>query len=408
MEEALSASRKGKWRSDGNQMPSIIARICKIRGMTWASVIGLFLAFVAGGTPANAQASAILDPFSEMSEIAESDYGFKRGSFIVAPIPFSNPTIDSGLLLGAGYLFTLPGSKPSGLGYGRLQSGNGSSGQAAGVSLNFGEGRWTVFGFGGSAEVFYDLNFGGAELPIRQEGELYALRLERGVSQNLKVGAMLSYLDTSIALDVPIFQQLPEFLRPQAELEIGQITLDAVWDTRDNTFYPTSGTLASLKMTYAEEIDSIFGGRFEIAGETYTKVKLSAATYGKIGRQGVVAIRGQACTSSEGAPFFDSCGVGLSSGLRGFPSTQYISDASASLQGEYRGRISDRLGFVGFAAAGVGGNSLSSLNFDEGGASAGVGLRVRLSKRFQLDYAFDYARNDRGVDYFYISLGQKF
>ncbi|QJF51103.1 BamA/TamA family outer membrane protein [Roseobacter ponti] len=373
-----------------------------------SAALGALFLSVSAPCAAQAQAAATLDRLVDSAEVADSDFGFRRGSFILAPVPFSNPTLDSGLLLGAGYLFTLPGSKPSGIGYGRLESGNGSTGEAAGASLNFGQGLWTVFAFGGSAEVFYDLDLEGFELPIRQDGELYALRVDRGVAQNLKIGAMLTYLDSSLALDFPVFQELPEFLRPQGELELGQITFDVVWDTRDDTFYPTSGMLASLKATYAEEIDSIFGGLIGVADETYTKIKAAASTYHELGDQSVLAFQAQACTSSDGAPFFDSCGVGLASGLRGFPSTGFISDASASLQAEYRGTFNQRFGYAAFTAMGAGGDNLGSLSFDEGGISAGLGLRFRLSKRFGLDYRFDYARNDRGDDFFYISLGQKF
>lgn len=373
-----------------------------------ARVLVFFTALAAGNSTVHAQPSVASDQLVQSEEIVDSDFGFRRGSFILAPVPFSNPTIGNGLVLGAGYLFTLSGSKPSGIGYGRLHSGNGSTGEAAGASINFSDGLWTVFAIGGSAEVYYDLDFEDFELPLRQEGELYAFRLERGISKSLKVGAMLTHLDSTIAIDSPEFEELPEILRPQAELELGQVTFDVVWDTRDDTFYPTTGTLATIKLTYAEEIDTIFRGGIEIGDENYTKATVSAATYRAIGSKGVLAVRGQACTSSSGAPFFDSCGVGLAHGLRGFPSFEFISDASASLQAEYRGRLSDRFGFVTFAALGAGGDDLGSLSFNEGGASAGVGLRFRLSKRFGLDYAFDYAINDKGDDFFFISLGQKF
>ena len=48
-------------------------------------------------------------------QIAKANVGIKSGSLVVAPIPFSNPILGQGLTLGAGYLFTLPGSKGNGL-----------------------------------------------------------------------------------------------------------------------------------------------------------------------------------------------------------------------------------------------------------------------------------------------------
>lgn len=373
-----------------------------------ACPLAVLIALSAAARPASAQESAAFDWMGHSSKVAETDLGLQRGSFIVAPVPFSNPTIDNGLLLGAGYLFNLPGSKPSGVGFGKLKSGNGSNGAAIGASVTFAEGLWTIFGFGGTAEVFYDLALNDVNLPIRQDGELYALRVERGLTQRFKIGAMVSYLDSSIAIDSPVFEELPDFLKPQGQLELGQITLDAVWDTRDDTFFPTTGALVSANVSYAHEIDSILDGAIELDKVNYAKLTLSAAKYNELDGRGVFAYHGQICTSSENAPFFDSCGIGMASGLRGFPSTEFINDASASLQGEYRGQFNHRFGYAAFAAVGAGGNDLGSLSFKEGGASAGFGLRYRLSKKFQLDYRLDFARNNRGDDFFYISLGQKF
>ena len=63
---------------------------------------------------------------------SKPEFGLGSGSFIVAPIPFSDPMIDSGLALGAGYLFKVDdGSDPSLLGIGYLRSQNGSEATAS-------------------------------------------------------------------------------------------------------------------------------------------------------------------------------------------------------------------------------------------------------------------------------------
>jgi hypothetical protein len=146
----------------------------------------------------------------------------------------------------------------------------------------------------------------------------------------------------------------------------------------------------------------------DLPDRTYQKSYLSASAYRPAGDEGVLAANAFLCGSSDGAPFFDSCGVGIADGFRGFGALDNIEPWSASLQVEYRGRLTERFGYVGFACVGGGGGSLDAISTARGGFAAGVGLRVRLSKQFGLDYAVDYARNDAGEDFLYVTIGQRF
>nr|WP_269751782.1 BamA/TamA family outer membrane protein [Pseudophaeobacter flagellatus] len=289
-----------------------------------------------------------------------------------------------------------------------MKSSNGSSGLAAAGAVSFAEGTWDVSVLAGEADVYYDLVFKGLDVPVRHNGTLIAFSVERAASQNLSFGVDLEYLETSLALNSPVFQQLPELLKPQAELDMTKITLNATYDTRDNTFFPTSGMLASAKIGYALDVSSILQGGLELERNRYNKSIFSLASYHEVGNTGVLAARGVLCSSSSQAPFFDNCGIGLASGLRGFPTMEFIDEASATAQVEYRGRINDRFGYVAFAAIGGGGPKISSLSLNEGGVSFGAGLRIRLSKKYKLDYAIDYAQNNNSEGYLYITLGQKF
>ena len=122
---------------------------------------------------------------------------------------------------------------------------------------------------------------------------------------------------------------------------------------------------------------------------------------------GVVAARGVFCAAGEDAPFFDTCGLGLVDGVRGFPAFSFLGNYSASLQGEYRGHFNDRFGYVAFVGGGGTNDDIGDVLTDIS-VAGGVGLRIRLSKKFALDYAVDYALNDEGDRYLYLSLGQKF
>ncbi|MEY8841006.1 hypothetical protein AB9K41_18420, partial [Cribrihabitans sp. XS_ASV171] len=131
------------------------------RYRTFGVLAGLLCVLLARGIPVYGQSGdGVLDasvaPVAKTHE--EASVGFRNGSFVVAPIPFSNPTIGSGLAVGLGYLFQFDEtSKPSMIGIGGLRSDNGS--RAAGVAGNFyfRENRWILKLLAAEADVKYDL-----------------------------------------------------------------------------------------------------------------------------------------------------------------------------------------------------------------------------------------------------------
>ncbi|MCE8556574.1 BamA/TamA family outer membrane protein [Ruegeria pomeroyi] len=387
-------------------------RRCKslLRHIRSQAVFALALAGLTGA--GNARGAWAFDALrqnivQDTKDIAKAETGLRTGNFIFAPIPFSSDTIGNGLVLGAGYLFNLPGSKPSGVGLGYFETHTGSYAYGLGGSIVFDNDRWTVGAFVGRGELNYDLPITvNLDLPLAQSVEGVAIQVEYGFSQTLKAGVGLAYLDSNIAWN-PSFS-LPVFLRPDLEVELVRLSADIVRDTRNDTFYPTAGSFLSLKLGYGHIADSIFAGAITFDDRAYAKAVAKASTFQSVGAQGVLAFNTVLCSAGSAAPFFDSCGVGFVDGLRGFSALDALANTSVSAQVEYRGRLSPRFGYVAFAGAGAGGDDLGSLSIDQGGVAMGVGLRYRLSKKFGLDYAIDYARNDQGDDFIYLSLGQRF
>jgi len=338
----------------------------------------------------------------------QTDIGFRSGSFVVAPIPFSNPTIGNGLTLGTVYLFQLPGSKPSAVGLGGFRSANGSEAYAAGGRVNFDSGQWTLGLFGGTADVFYDLPLGGRAIPLKQSGEAAEFLFEYGVTSKVTAGVSFGYLRSAIGLDSKILDSLPDILRPDVDIEMFKLSLYASLDTRNNTFYPTSGAVVFGEMSHAEIEDKAFSGSLSVSNRSYQKGRISAVGFKSVGENGVVAGKFLVCGADEAAPFFDTCGVGFADGLRGFGSLDNLNDWSASAQVEYRGRLSERFGYVAFAGIGGGGDEFDAISLENGGAAAGIGLRYRISKKFGLDYAVDYAINQDDEKFLYLTVGQRF
>lgn len=133
-----------------------------------AGLAPILAAMLAAALPAPrmAQAGGAESLTDQMDRVhqrrAEDDsFGLRHGSVVVAPVPFSNPMIGTGLALGAGYLFKLdPEARTSVIGLGGMRSDNGS--QAAGLMFNlaFGDNRWLVSSFYGKATLNYDLQTG--------------------------------------------------------------------------------------------------------------------------------------------------------------------------------------------------------------------------------------------------------
>jgi outer membrane translocation and assembly module TamA len=78
------------------------------------------------------------------------------------------------------------------------------------------------------------------------------------------------------------------------------------------------------------------------------------------------------------------------------------------VQAEYRGRLARRLGYVVFAGAGSVGSDLGDAISSSYHVAGGVGARLRLSRKFPLDYAIDVSINDQAENILYVSVGQRF
>lgn len=327
--------------------------------------------------------------------------GFRRGSVVVAPIPFSNPTIGSGLALGGGYMFKLdPQAKTSVIGLGAMRSDNGSEALGAMVNLAFGDNRWLLNSFFGKADLHYDLYTSVGILPIRQDGTLGRLSLAYGVTPDLSFGAALRYLETSIGPEFPGLPPIPPEYQPDLGLELLLTSLFVEWDRRDDSDYPTEGSKLAVTASYGQTVSG--------ASREYKKATVLYDYFLPVGNRGVLGGRAATCAASADTPFFDSCGIGATDNFRGFSSTQFLGQRLASLQIEYRQRFSNRLGGVAFGGAGWIGRDYDDLSAGGAHAAAGLGLRYRVSKKFPVDFSVDVTRNDLKDDLLYIYVGQRF
>lgn len=331
----------------------------------------------------------------------EDGPGFRNGSFVVAPIPFSNPTIGSGLILGAGYLFkTDEGSKPSVLGAGALRSDNGSQAYALSVNLAFRENKWLFKSFIAQADIRYELFTPVGTLPIRQDGVLGQLSLSYGVTRDLSFGGKARYLDTTITPDVPGLPPIPPPFSKFLDVEIASLGLVTDWDKRDDAIYPTSGLNLHIEALQNVALSGLV--------ENYQKAFVNFTKYFPLGDRTVLAGRVSTCAASSETPFFDQCSLGATDNFRGFSAAQFLDLRSASIQLEVRQQVSSRIRVVAFGGVGMVGPHYQDLDIGGTHAAGGVGGRYRISKKFPLDFSVDIARNDQQENTLYIYVGQRF
>ncbi|MEM1431899.1 MAG: BamA/TamA family outer membrane protein [Pseudomonadota bacterium] len=365
---------------------------------------GLVL-FQPGDMRAEAQQSLAVDTMRDTTSADAAGIGFRNGSFVLAPIPLSNPTLGSGLILGAGYLFSVDAaSDASHLALGAMRTDNGSTAYGASVSLSFAENRWALGTTFGRADLNYDLSGPGVlsflDLPVSQSGDLVSVTLDYRLSDRIKLGFEATWLSTTVQTDGVALGGFP--VLPGFGIDVEQViagpTLE--WDTLDDAIYPTSGTNAKLWAQRGVGLDG-FDAEF-------WKYVLQAKAFAPLGARGVVGGSVTACEVDGEAPFFNLCAIGLTDGLRGYAIGRFFGPTLLSGQIEYRARFTDRIGGVAFAGASGVAPDFEALDAARFKSAAGLGLRYRLSRQFPLDFSVDGVRNEDGDDLLYIYVGQAF
>lgn len=368
------------------------------RNFLLAWVICLF----AGLSGDHVAAQSAMDTASSTvtDSVSDEDYGFRAGSFVVAPIPFKNPTLGAGLALGAGYLFQMDErSDTSVFGLGAMRSNNGSFAYGASANIAWNNNKWILGATFGEADLNYNLYVAGIPVPINQTGVLFKGSLLYGLTPELAAGGKIRYLDTTVSVNGP--GGLPPVVGLDSSAEVVALSFVTKWDTRDSSLYPLQGHLMNFEAMVGNTLSSIFE-------RTYSKAFVNFGLYRSLTESTVLASQLSTCSASSDTPFFDKCSLGGTDSFRGFSATQFLDLNSLSVQVELRQTLSKRFRAIVFAGAGMTGSDYSTL--DAGGihAAGGVGVRFKLSQKFDADLSFDASYNDQGDDLYYIYVGQRF
>jgi hypothetical protein len=359
--------------------------------------------------PAGAQGSGqggtgpvvIQDPGTVTDPEAAAEEGRKVPSaeWVIAPIPFSNPTIGTGLVLAPSYIFPIDEtdalSPPSIIAVAGMYSNNGSKAFAAGGNAYYDEDRHRVSGGIGYYDFKYDFFGIGNEagdrelsIPLRQRGAGIQLEYLRLWRDDTYFGGRHTFTEARVSFDVELPDWWPDIVPTEYRSTTGAIGLLAERDTRNSTFYPTKGILLETGVDfYAPTWGSDF---------TYQVYEVGYNSYRSLNEQAVLASRAYARQVGGDVPFYGLSLFGRQGDLRGYTAGQYRDKFMLALQAEYRQRLKGRWGYVVFLGVGEVAPRVAELNFQDLLPSGGVGLRYTLAEENQVNMRMDFAYGKSG------------
>jgi hypothetical protein len=173
--------------------------------------------------------------------------------------------------------------------------------------------------------------------------------------------------------------------------------LSALWDGRNNIYYPRQGT-------YAEAVATWYSAGW---GSSYTfgQLKTDLRSYRPAGR-GVLAAQAYATATLGQAPFQLLPLLGGSDRMRGYREGRFRDDVYWTVQAEYRMPLVWRLKGTAFVSVGEVGPRIGSALFDGIETAVGLGGRFRLTDD-GVHGRLDVAYSRTGVE-LYIALGEAF
>ena len=175
------------------------------------------------------------------------------------------------------------------------------------------------------------------------------------------------------------------------------IGLKAVWDTRNNIFYPTDGKYTSMKfMSYPV-------GEF-----IYYSTELDIKSYTTIFKKHVLAGEAYFNNAVGNVPFYALPQLGGQYKMRGYYQGRYTDHAYFTIQLELRQYFWGRLGYVVFGGVGTVASSPEKYEMKEMKVSYGAGLRFLFNKDEGVNLRMDLGITPQGDTGVYFGIGEAF
>jgi hypothetical protein len=360
--------------------------------MAWAFPLQLF----ANAMP-NSSVKKVPDLRDEKEKVV-----VKERNFVVVPIPLSNPTLGTGLVLGAAYFYkqsaeqkeVQPASVTAVAG---MYTTNESYAYGVGQQNYWDEDKWRFSGFVGHVDLQLDLrrsdpSTGSVDVDWLINGNFLQAKLLRRIAGDWYGGIQTRYFDNTQTFSTSISG---EGFATDVNLRTVGAGLNLEFDTRDVPANAYSGQRF--------ELSALFNVEAVGSSDSYQGYDGSFRSYHEVTPKLVLAWEVQACYKSGKVPLWDACKVNL----RGFAITEYLSKTSMSGQFEGRWRPFQRFGFVAFAGGGFSDRAYTDIRDDEMIPSYGVGARWMVMKAQRINMRIDYARSD-SQDAWYLAVSEAF
>lgn len=332
----------------------------------------------------------------------ESSLKLRRGDFVVVPIPFSNPTLDTGLVAGAAYFYPQTEeqkkAQPASVTAAGVMYSSNTSKAFALVQQNYwNNNKWRFTGAIGAADLRLSLlapdeSSDGQSLDWHLDGQFLFARLSRKVTGHWYGGFNLRTVNAN--QDFESSTSTAGF-DTGSDVRSSGLGVGVEFDSRDMPINSFSGRYL--------EAEALFNDEAIGSDNTYQSYSLAFRSYHEMTESLVLAWEVQGCQRAGSTPLWDACTIKL----RGFDVTDYLGKTTASGQLEARWRLSKRWGLAGFAGVGQYGSSFSGFQEHEAIPSYGAGVRFMVLAAKRINLRVDYARS-KDSDAVHVSVGEAF
>lgn len=194
---------------------------------------------------------------------------------------------------------------------------------------------------------------------------------------NFWVGLGYVYATTKIEMDIP--DQFPRLQDIRRDSDIGGLVPVATYDSRDNVFTPTFGTVA--------EVSGMFCAKFLGGDAVFQKASAVIMQYVPLDPTLTLGVRGDGFFTFGDVPFYAYPYITL----RGAAAMRYQGEEVAQGEMEMRWQFWKRLSLIGFVGYGVAWNDFEFLQNPVKVWTGGTGLRYELARRYGLHFGVDVA-----------------
>jgi hypothetical protein len=338
-------------------------------------------------------------------DIREDDTRLKvqRGDTVIVPIPISNPTLGTGLVVGGAYFYAQTEEQaedqPASLtGAAGMYTSNDSKAFVLVQQNYWREDRWRFTGVIGAADIRLSLlapdeTSDGSSVDWRVSGPLLFAQISRRIKGDWYGGIQTRVISANQSIE-------SDTEGASSDLELGDVTVAGLglaieYDSRDLPMNSYSGQHF--------KVDALLNYQSTEADNSYQSYSAYFRSYHSLTDSVVLAWDVQGCQRTGTVPLWDACTVKL----RGFAATDYLGMQSASTQVEARWKFSKRWGLVGFAGVGAIEDSFSGLRDDNSIPSYGLGVRFMVLQSKRVNMRVDFARSGDS-DAVYLSVGEAF